>query len=155
MLVRDAITADVEGVVDLLENKRLELEAWEPRFWRKSSSSTDISKAFLSALIEDEHSTLLVAEVYGSIVGCLQFKPTFVPPVYDPSGTTWMVDDFVVSDGDWSGVGAALLKELRVRTIDKSDGQLVFPVPVKDTEARKFFEENGLNQTTTWWTASS
>lgn len=155
MIIREAVAADIDAIVDLLETKRLELESWEPRFWKKASASADISKAFLRSLVDDPNTAILVADVEGKIVGCIQFKPTFVPPVYVPGGTTWMVDDFVVCDGKWEETGSALLKELRSRTVNKSDGQLVFPIPVKDTTANSFFVKNGLSATTTWWTEQS
>jgi hypothetical protein len=154
MIVREAHASDLDDMIGLLEQKRLQLQNWEPRFWRKSEASADISKAFLGTLIDDATTTVLVAEIDRSIWGCLQFKPAFVPPVYEPGGTTWMVDDFVVSDGKWATVGLALLQSLRSRTIDLRDGQLIFPVPIKDTEASQFFETNGLSPTTTWWTIS-
>lgn len=155
MIVRAAVTDDLVAVVEILERNRIRLEAWEPNFWRKSSNSSAMSRVFLGALIEDPNSTLLIAEVDGAIQGCLQFKPTFVPPVYSPHGTTWMIDDFVVPNGRWTDVGAALLKELRARTIDHQEGQLILAVPIKDSEASSFFQEHGLNQTTSWWTVSS
>lgn len=155
MVIREAVAADIDAIVDLLETKRVELESWEPRFWKKAPNSADLSKAFLGSMIDDLNSTILVADVEGKIVGCIQFKPTFVPPVYTPGGTTWMIDDFVVCDGNWEETGSALLKELRSRTINKGDGQLVFPVPAEDTMANSFFVKNGLSATTTWWTEQS
>lgn len=155
MIVRVAVTEDVEQVVRLLERKRQELQDWEPNFWRKSSSSAAMSQAFLGSIVDDPNCVLLIAEQDDSIVGCLHFKPTFVPPVYEPKGTTWMIDDFVVAKGRWLEVGTALLKELQDRTVESQEGQLIFPVPVKDEEAGRFFNANGLNPTTTWWTVSS
>ena len=155
MIVRVAVTEDVEQVVRLLERKRQQLQDWEPNFWRKSSSSAAMSQAFLGSVINDANAVLLIAEENDGVVGCLHFKPTFVPPVYEPKGTTWMVDDFVVPRGRWLDVGTELLKELRTRTVENQDGQLIFPVPVKDEDAGSFFEANGLNPTTTWWTVSS
>lgn len=155
MIIRAAVPDDLDAVVEILEWNRLRLESWEPNFWRKSSDSSAMSRAFLGSILEDPNSTLLIAEVGGAILGCLQFKPTFVPPVYSPHGTTWMVDDFVVPEGRWMDLGAALLDELRARTIEHQEGQLILPVPIKDSEASSFFEEYGLNQTTSWWTVSS
>ena len=155
MIVRVAEIEDLERVVSILERKRQQLQAWEPNFWRKSSSSAAMSQAFLGSVIDDPNSVLLLAEEDDCILGCLHFKPTFVPPVYEPKGTTWMVDDFVAPNDRWMDVGAALLRELRARTVENQEGQLIFPVPVNDEEAGIFFKANGLNPTTTWWTVSS
>jgi len=155
MIVCMAVVENLEQVVSLLERKHQELHAWEPNFWRKSSNSAAMSQAFLGSIISDSNVVLLIAEQDDSVVGYLHFKPTFVPPVYHPKGTTWMVDHFVAPKSRRLDVGTALLKELQAKTVENQDGQLIFPVPVKDEEAGRFCEANGLNPTTTWWTVSS
>ena len=154
LIVRDARSQDIGQIVELLESKRSELENWAPKFWKKSPDSATISSAFFRTLLEDPNVTVLVAQDENFIVGCLQYRPTFVPPVYAPGGTTWMVDDFVVSADDWDDIGAKMLAELEARTIEKIDGQLIFPVPKKDDPASQFFEKAGLMPTTVWWTHS-
>mgnify|MGYP001799395727 CR=1 FL=1 len=154
LIVRKARSEDINQIVELLETRRSELETWAPKFWKKSPKSAAISSAFFKTLLEDPNVTVLVAQDEAAIVGCLQYRPTFVPPVYEPGGTTWMVDDFVVSANDWDGVGKAMLSELEARTIDETDGQLIFPVPKKDDAASGFFETAGLMPTTVWWTHS-
>lgn len=155
MVVRDATIADIDLIVELIELRRNQLANWEPRFWRKAEGSADMSLAFLPSLIEDPNVTLLIATDNTMLIGCLQFKPTFVPPVYAPGGTTWMVDDFVVADGQWDTAGSALLVALKGRTVEKEEGQLVFPVPYKDEACMDFFSRNGLSATTMWWTTGS
>ncbi|MDJ0920875.1 MAG: hypothetical protein QNI84_07075 [Henriciella sp.] len=150
--MREAVQADVDAIVELIESKRVQLAAWEPNFWRKAEGSADMSRAFLSGQIEASEVVLLVADDTKGLAGCLQAKPTFVPPVYSPTGTTWMVDDFVVTEGAWDTAGAALLQALKLRTIGQQAGQLIFPVPHKDVEAASFFETHGLSPTTVWWT---
>lgn len=154
LVVRDAEPQDIEQIVEMLELKRTELETWAPKFWKKSPDSAAISSAFFKTLLEDPNVTILVAQDGAAIAGCLQYRPTFVPPVYAPGGTTWMVDDFVVSANDWDRVGAAILAELEGRTIETADGQLIFPVPQKDDAASRFFAVKGLMPTTVWWTHS-
>lgn len=152
MDVREAALADIDAIVVLIETRRQQLADWEPNFWRKADASAEMSKAFLPTLVEDPASTLLVAYEGALLEGCLQFKPTFVPPVYDPGGTTWMIDDFVVAGGRWDSVGIALLAALKARTTDQLPGQLIFPVPFKDDAAMDFFKQQGLSPTTMWWT---
>ena len=152
--VETATLDDIDAIVALIETRRQQLADWEPRFWRKAEASADMSKAFLPTLIDDPGSTLLVAYQGSDLVGCLQFKPTFVPPVYDPGGTTWMIDDFVVANDQWDAVGTALLSALRSKTTELSQGQLIFPVPYKDDAAMDFFQRQGLSPTTMWWTAT-
>ena len=152
IFVRPATLRDVDAIVDLIELKRVQLEQWEPRFWRKAEGSGDMSKAFIPKLIEDQKVTVLVAEEDSELVGVLQFKPTVVPPVYAPGGTSWMVDDWVVQAERWDDVGAALLAELKAGTVEQEEGQLILPVPYKDDAAADFFQSNGLSATTVWWT---
>lgn len=152
MDVREAGLEDIDAIVALIESRRQRLADWEPNFWRKAEASADMSKAFLPTLIDDPASTLLVAYEGTLLGGCLQFKPTFVPPVYDPGGTTWMIDDFVVANDRWDAFGVTLLLALKAKTIEQSPGQLIFPVPFKDDAAMDFFKQQGLSPTTMWWT---
>ena len=154
MRVRSAIAADVSEIVSLLELKRKQLQTWAPRFWRRSENAAEMTTAHFNTLISDSSASVLICERDDVLLGCLQFRPSFVPPVYAPGGTTWMVDDFTVRDNDWSEAGEALLKALYAQTIHREPGQLVFPVPVKDEPAQAFFAERGLNPTTTWFTIS-
>lgn len=154
MASRLALSEDVPAIISLLEQKRAQLETWEPRFWRRSENAAALSQAHFNALISDPAASVLVFDVDGAIAGCLQYRPFFVPPVYAPGGTTWMVDDFVVLEDDWSHAGKALLQDLYARTIQCEPSQLVFPVPYKDEAANAFFVKNGLSQTTVWYTVS-
>ena len=152
LIVRDAVPQDIDLIVELLEAKRLELETWAPKFWKKSPESATISSAFFKTLLEDPNVTILVAQNGAAIDGSMQYRPTFVPPVYVPGGTTWIVDDFVVGANDRERVGEAMLLELEARTIKEIVGQLIFPVPKKDDAASRFLEQKGLIPTTVWWT---
>lgn len=154
MASRLAVSEDIPSIISLLEQKRAQLEAWEPRFWRRSENAAALSEAHFSALIGDPAASVLVYEASGAVTGCLQYRPSFVPPVYAPGGTTWMVDDFVVLEDDWARAGTALLQDLYARTIQSEPGQLVFPVPQKDAAANAFFVQNDLSPTTVWYTAS-
>lgn len=154
LIVRDAEQDDIDQIVALLELRRSELEIWAPKFWKKSLESAALSSAFFYSLLQDPNVTILIAQEEAAIVGCLQYRPTFVPPVYAPGGTTWMVDDFVVAANDWERIGKTILSELEARTIKETDGQLIFPVPKKDDAASRFFEKAGLIPTTVWWTHS-
>ena len=155
MFVRDAAETDIDAIVDLIEANRLRLQEWEPRFWKKSQSSAEMSRAFLATLLTDADVIFLVAAEQSQIFGCLHCKPSFVPPVYDPGGTTWMVDDFCVHDQSWDEAGQLLLDELKLRTLAKAEGQLILPSPHRDSRANEFILGAGLRPTTTWFTLGS
>jgi len=155
METREATLSDVDAIVRLIEDRRVQLEKWEPNFWRKSAGSAEMSRSFLSQQVDVSETSLLVAISQEKVNACLLFKPTFVPPVYNPGGTTWMVDDFVVRDGDWDIAGEALLEALKSLTIVPHGGQLIFPVPYQDADASVFLEKHELSPTTVWWTVSN
>jgi GNAT superfamily N-acetyltransferase len=108
--IRSARREDAPAMVDLSEQKRFEYEQYQPRFWRKAAGSREKQLPFFERLIESDRVIALVLEGLGGIDGFVIASLTEAPPVYDPGGSTCLIDDFVVRrPGDWETVGKELL----------------------------------------------
>lgn len=83
--IRGAEARDVTAMVELSEQKRLEYQAYEPRFWRKAADSREKQTPYLERLLTGERTLAFVHErdagIDGFIIGALMDAP----PVYDPA----------------------------------------------------------------------
>ncbi|WP_309083261.1 GNAT family N-acetyltransferase [Chelativorans sp.] len=151
MIVRDCAPDDLPAVVDILEAKRAQLAAYEPRFWKQSPTSRATTKPYLAELLKSGEHVFLVAEHSSGIAGFLLASPVRVPPVYD-AGPTAVIDDFhVADDAIWNDVGGALLTELRLRLRERGFVQFVFVSAHRDTAKMRFLHEQGLSEHASWF----
>jgi hypothetical protein len=110
--VRKVTQDDVPMMVELAEQRRVQYQQYQPRFWRKAADSREKHAPFLSKLVQDERVVALVSERNGVIDGFLIATLVPAPPVYDTGGMTCSIDDFWVADGlDWEQSGKALFVE--------------------------------------------
>jgi L-amino acid N-acyltransferase YncA len=122
MEIRPARKEDLAAVVAMAEARRKQYQEYQPVFWKKADDSEARTHAFFAVLVDEPELLFLVASDDSQDVnGFLIAKPFQVPPVYDPGGKTFFVDDFcVVRDELWQTVGPALLQEAASRA--KADG---------------------------------
>src|SRR5438128_6163438 len=104
--VRRARREDAPAMVDLSEQKRIQYEAYQPRFWRTAADSRERQLPFLEKLIDSDRVIALVHEAAGRIDGFVIASMVEAPPVYDPGGQTCLIDDFAVgAASDWATIG--------------------------------------------------
>src|SRR4051794_11746834 len=108
--IRKAGSADIARMVELSEQKRLQYQAYQPRFWRKAPDSREKQLLHFERIVAADRTIALVHEWDGGIDGFVIATLLDAPPVYDPGGLTSLIDDFVVADEAWEIVGAALLE---------------------------------------------
>ncbi len=74
------------------------------------------------------------------------------PPVYDPGGKTFMVDDFCVSLPElWCNVGRDLLMNLQDKAVERGSVQTLVVCGDHDGPKKAFLEESGLGTTSRWY----
>ncbi len=112
--IRAAQPSDIARVIELIEERRLQYQEYQPKFWRKAKNSAEAEHAYLESVLDNAVSIVLVHEreggaVDGVIIGVLEQ----LPAVYDPRGPVCTVDDFVVASPElWNTVGVGLLNTL-------------------------------------------
>lgn len=153
--VRQATMDDVPACVALVEQARVTLETYEPRFWRRAENTAQLTGAWFGHLAAQSDTVFLVADDAKETVGFLIGRPQMSPPVYDPGGATALIDDFCVRSPDrWAEAGAALLAEARDRLRAQGFAQIVVVCPAKDTEKMALMKAGELSIASTWWTAT-
>lgn len=153
LTVRMAEGADVPTMVAMLEERRRHYEVYEPIFWKKAANSVQLSEFYFTHLLTQPTHWLLVAERNGDIEGFLIAFDTPAPPVVDPGGPTFTIDDYCVRHADlWEEVGGKLIDE--VLTLARAEGwrQIVVVCPHKDRNKSDFLANRELSLTTEWWT---
>lgn len=153
--IRHASATDLPAMVALIERRRVQYEKYEPVFWKKAVDSAEKTEPFFKSLLTNERATTLVAYDGENLVGFLIAINTPAPPVYEPGGTTILVDDFCVADASlWPSVGRALLD--RLETIGREAGwrQYVVVSGKADQEKSEFLASTRLSLASTWWTTT-
>jgi hypothetical protein len=111
--IRQAQPFDILRIVELIEQRRVQYQEYQPKFWRKAKDSSDAERAYLESIIDSPPAIVLVHEQDGAIDGVIIGMLEHLPPVYDPGGPVCIVDDFVVSSPDlWTAAGVSLLNAL-------------------------------------------
>lgn len=153
MLVRKALAADVSAMVAMVEERRLVYKNYEPVFWNKTENSAELSQFFFNFLIGKDATRVLVAEQSSVIVGFLIASETPAPPVFDPGGPTFTIDDYCVLRPElWQSVGDKLLDEALSLGREENWSQIVVVCPHKDRAKSQFLAKRELSLTTEWWT---
>jgi len=110
---------------------------------------------FLS-LRGDQDTLFAVAEVADRVQGFIIARLVPSPPVYDPGGTTCLVDDFTVADVQvWPEVGPLLLDRARAWAADHGAAQLVVVTAGRDDAKRAVLDVAGLTAASEWWVGAA
>lgn len=151
--VRDATVADVEQMVSLIEARRTKLEEYEPVFWKRAKEAALRTSPWFEKLVEDEGVLCLIAEDAADMSGFLIATEAPVPPVYDPGGPTWMIDDFAVAHAmQWQTVGQNLIKVAKAQILERGGKQIVVVAPVKEDNQIELLKAEGLCAASIWLT---
>ena len=150
--IRLANVGDVPAMVDLSEAHRLALQEYQPLFWRKAENSQALQSLYFEKLMNDEAVIKLVAEVDTNIDGFIIAMPIAVPPVYNPNGNTYLIDDYCVQHiSAWSTVGKALLKAAIEQVKLRTTSQIIVVCPHFLQEKRSVLQSEGLTVASEWY----
>ncbi|HWI65129.1 MAG TPA: GNAT family N-acetyltransferase [Symbiobacteriaceae bacterium] len=152
-MIRNAISADLDAILDLAEARRLTYEGYQPVFWRKAPDSREKQRPFLTVQLARENMFALVHETDGRVDGFLIAAIVPSPPVYNPGGPTCSVDDYCVAEPlHWSTVGAELLEAAAVEAKARGAAQMVVVVANRDLPKRAMLDEQAYSIASEWWT---
>jgi len=153
MSVRKAQSGDIESMAHIAELRRLHYQELEPVFWKKAENSEQIGKAFFRQLIEDSTTHMFVIDGEDGVTGFLIAKEARNPPVYNPGGSSYVIDDFALADPvTWSVQGKALLEHIQQYAKDNNWRQLVIVCGDQDNYKKAMLEEAGLRIASNWYT---
>jgi hypothetical protein len=152
-IVRPAAEADIPAMVAILETKRLEYQSYEPVFWNKAANSAEIQAGFFGFLLTKENTHPFVADRHGEVLGFLIASLTPAPPIVEPGGPTYTIDDFHVARPElWDTVGELLLNAAMARGREQGWRQIIVVCPHRERPKAAFLAGKDLSLTTEWWT---
>ncbi len=150
--IRPAQLSDVPAMVNLSEQKRMEYQEYQPRFWRKAVDAREKQLPFFEHLIERDDVITLVCESDGEIEGFIIADFVKAPPVYDPGGPTCRVDDFCIADENkWNHIGRALLDEVQRLAREQGAAQTVVVCGHRDQPKGAMLAALGFSIASEWY----
>jgi GNAT superfamily N-acetyltransferase len=134
--VRKAETTDIKAAVELVERSRRQFQKYQPTFWRKAANSAAATETFFTRL-----EGFLIARKFPN------------PPVFDPDGDTWLIDDFCVAEPHlWLSVGEALLSHATTLIHEHGGVQIVVVSADRDLAKTEMLRRSDLSIASNWWT---
>lgn len=153
MDVRKAETSDITAAVELMERSRRQFQKFQPTFWRKAAKSAAATETFFAKLLTAPGTLFLVAVEGNQHQGFLIARKVSNPPVYDPGGDTWLIDDFCVAEPHlWLSVGEALLSHATTLIHEHGGVQIVVVSVDRDLAKTEMLRRSDLTIASNWWT---
>ena len=152
MSLRRATNSDLQEIVELAEQRRLQYQQYQPTFWRKAEDSLEKHIVFLASLLEREDVIFLVHMNSGEIDGFIIADFVSAPPVYNPGGPTCRVDDFCTASASlWENVGQELLGEVLRLAKGHGAAQSVVVCGHQDESKRAMLAKFGYSIASEWY----
>ncbi len=152
--IREAQPKDLDQIVKLAEDRRQQYESYQPTFWRRAKDSEIETRSFLQKLMGDADTPFFVLVSGADLMGFLVTRKIVAPPVYDPGGATYLIDDFCVSSSDlWNSVGVRLLEHVSSIVKKRGASQVVVVCGDRDFKKAEALRRAGLTIASNWWTA--
>lgn len=153
MDVRKAETNDIQAAVELAEGSRQQYQKYQPTFWRKAANSAVATETFFSRLLTEPNTYFLVAIEGSELQGFLIAAKFPAPPVFDPGGDTYLIDDFCVLEPRlWLSVGEALLSHVSTLIHEHGGAQIVVVSADRDLAKTEMLRRSDLSIASNWWT---
>lgn len=154
VFVRPSVLSDVDALVSLSRNKRLNYEKTQPQFWRYAGVLGDQAqrKWFQELLTNKDYLMFTAAYRDRTIPGFIIGRLMPAPEVYNPEGLTLMVDDFCMDRDDlWQSVGRRLIETIRDKAKAEGATQFLVVSGVHDTLKKEALKSFGLDAASEWW----
>jgi len=142
--VRKAETTDIKAAVELVERSRRQLQKHQPTFWRKAAKSAAATETFFTKLLSEPDTFFLVAVEGSRLEGFLIAAKVASPPVFDPGGDTWLIDDFCVAE--------PLLSHATTLIHEHGGVQIVVVGADRDLAKTEMLRRSDLSIASNWWT---
>lgn len=153
MPIRPATKDDLDVIVTLTQDRRSKLARAQPVFWKPSEQAAAITPLFFTMLIDaDEVGTLVhTDEATGAVNGFLITTEEPVPPVYDPGGKAFKIDDFcLANDTLWPTAGQALLAHAETWAKDQGGAVMILVAPTCERIRHDQAKSIGYDTVTEW-----
>jgi hypothetical protein len=151
--VRKAGTNDIKAAVELAERSRRPLQKYQPTLWRKAAKSAAATEASFINLLTEPGTYFLVALEGVQLQGILVARKVPAPPVFDPGGDTYLIDDFFMLEPRlWLTVGEALLSHVSTLIHEHGGVQIVVTSADRDLAKTEMLRRSGLSIASNWWT---
>jgi hypothetical protein len=151
--VRKAETADIKAAVELSERSRRQFQKYQPTFWRKAANSAAASETLFTKLLTEPDTFFLVAVEGSRLEGFLIARKFPNPPVFDPGGDTWLIDDFSVAEPHlWLSIGEGLLSHVSTLIHEHGGVQIVVVSADRDLAKTEMLRRSDLSIASNWWT---
>ena len=153
MDVRPAKATDIPTAVAMVERSRRQQQKYQPTFWRKAENSAKATESFFARLVDEPGTYFLVATEGSQVQGFLIAAKFPAPPVFDPGGETYLIDDFCVAEPHlWLTVGEALLSHASTLIHEHGGAQIVVVSADRDLAKSEMLRRSDLTVASNWWT---
>lgn len=153
MDVRKAGTGDIAAAIELAEKSRRQFQKYQPTFWHKAARSAAATERFFSGLLTAPDTLFLVAVEGSQQQGFLVARKFEPPPVFDPGGDSWLIDDFCVAEPHlWLTIGEALLSHATTLIHEHGGVQIVVVSADRDLAKTEMLRRSDLTIASNWWT---
>jgi len=153
MDIRRATASDLDAVVAIVESQRRQYQKFQPIFWRRAADAATKTRSFFIRLLDEPQSWFLVAAEGGQILGFLIARKFPAPPVYEPGGDTYLIDDFAVLEArHWLAIGEALLSHVSTLLHEHGAAQIVAVCADRDLAKAEVLRRADLTIASSWWT---
>jgi GNAT superfamily N-acetyltransferase len=153
MEIRKSKASDLDAIVVLVERNRRQYQKYQPTFWRKAANSAEITRGFFTKLLSEPETFFLVALEGSQMLGFLIARKFPAPPVFDPGGATYLVDDFcVLEPHHWLTIGEALLSHASTLIHEAGAAQILVVGADRDLAKAEMLRRSDLTIASNWWT---
>jgi ribosomal protein S18 acetylase RimI-like enzyme len=155
MEIRAAIASDIDAAVAMVELHRRQYQKYQPTFWHKADKSAETTRVFFSKLPQEKDTFFLVAveDAPTKLLGFLIARKVPAPPVYEPGGDTYLIDDFCVDEpSHWLRTGEALLSHASTLIHEAGAAQIVVVCGDRDLAKTEMLRRADLRIASSWWT---
>jgi hypothetical protein len=151
--VHKAEATDIQAAVALVEHTRRQFQKYQPTFWRKAANSAAATEKFFTRQLTEPNTYFLVALEGSDLQGFLIAAKFAAPPVFDPGGDTYLIDDFCVLEPRlWLTIGEALLSHASTLIHEHGGAQIVVVSADRDLAKTEMLRRSDLSIASNWWT---
>jgi len=153
MPIRAATKDDLDIIVAISQERRSKLAKAQPIFWKPSKEASTLTPLFFEFLINTEE-VLTIVHTHpdtGMVNGFLFAKEEPVPPIYDPGGKAYVIDDFaLLNDTLWETAGQALLAEAESWCKAQGGAMMILVTPTCEPIRHDQAQSIGYSTVTQW-----
>ena len=148
-MIRKANKTDIDWMVEMSYQKRLNYSKKQKNFWKMAKNSDEIQKKYFEKELKNKN---VIALIYQEKQGFVMGKLITPPEVYDV-GLTLMIDDFCVKSDDlWVTIGKELLNECQREAKIMSAKQILVVCGDHDRQKFLLLETMNMRVASRWYT---